>query len=82
MDDIRILIVEDEQKIADTLKYGLIENGFKAETAYNGGEALEFFSNHFYHLILNFFYQRKEVISIKFVHLNRLCCKKPLNSLR
>ncbi len=52
MDDTRILIVEDELKIADTLKYGLIENGFRAETAYNGEEALKFFSNQFYHLIL------------------------------
>lgn len=52
MDDTRILIVEDEQKIADTLKYGLIEHGYKAEAAYNGDAALQFFSRHFYHLIL------------------------------
>ena len=36
MENIKILIVEDEQKIADTLKYGLGENGFRAEVAYDG----------------------------------------------
>ena len=32
----RILIVEDEKKIADTLKFGLDEIGFKVEVAYDG----------------------------------------------
>ncbi len=32
----RILIVEDEKKIADTLKMGLTENGFSVEVAYDG----------------------------------------------
>jgi DNA-binding response OmpR family regulator len=32
----RILIVEDEKKIADTLKIGLEENGFYVEVAYDG----------------------------------------------
>ena len=36
MEDRRILIVEDERKIADTLKMGLTENGFEAEVAYDG----------------------------------------------
>lgn len=36
MDARRILIVEDERKIADTLKMGLGENGFEAEVAYDG----------------------------------------------
>jgi len=31
-----ILIVEDERKIADTLKMGLGENGFEVEVAYDG----------------------------------------------
>lgn len=31
-----ILIVEDEQKIADTLKLGLSENGYSVEVAYDG----------------------------------------------
>lgn len=36
MEDRRILIVEDERKIADTLKMGLAENGFDVEVAYDG----------------------------------------------
>ena len=36
MDERRILIVEDERKIADTLKMGLGENGFEVEVAYDG----------------------------------------------
>jgi two-component system copper resistance phosphate regulon response regulator CusR len=32
----RILIVEDERKIADTLKLGLSENGYGVEVAYDG----------------------------------------------
>lgn len=31
-----ILIVEDERKIADTLKYGLSEHGYEVEVAYDG----------------------------------------------
>lgn len=52
MDETRILVIEDEQKIADTLKYGLIENGYTAETAYTGKAALQFFSRNLYHLLL------------------------------
>jgi two-component system copper resistance phosphate regulon response regulator CusR len=36
MDERRLLIVEDEQKIADTLKLGLTENGYEVEVAYDG----------------------------------------------
>ena len=36
MDDRRIIIIEDEKKIADTLKMGLEENGFDVEVAYDG----------------------------------------------
>jgi DNA-binding response OmpR family regulator len=36
VDERRILIVEDERKIADTLKMGLGENGFEVEVAYDG----------------------------------------------
>jgi two-component system copper resistance phosphate regulon response regulator CusR len=32
----KILVVEDERKIADTLKMGLTENGFHVEVAYDG----------------------------------------------
>jgi two-component system, OmpR family, copper resistance phosphate regulon response regulator CusR len=36
VDERTILIVEDERKIADTLKMGLGENGFEVEVAYDG----------------------------------------------
>ena len=44
MEDIRILIVEDEQKIADTLKFGLSENGYQVEVAYDGKLGYRLFS--------------------------------------
>jgi two-component system, OmpR family, copper resistance phosphate regulon response regulator CusR len=52
MDETKILIIEDEQKIADTLKYGLIENGYMAEAAYTGKAALQLFSRNVYQLLL------------------------------
>lgn len=36
MEERKILIVEDEKKIADTLKFGLNEIGFAVEVAYDG----------------------------------------------
>jgi two-component system, OmpR family, copper resistance phosphate regulon response regulator CusR len=36
MDDRKILIVEDEKKIADLLKFGLSECGFDVQVAYDG----------------------------------------------
>ncbi|MBS1653489.1 MAG: response regulator transcription factor [Bacteroidetes bacterium] len=36
MTEIKILVVEDEQKIADTLKFGLSENGYSVQVAYDG----------------------------------------------
>ncbi|HWR61644.1 MAG TPA: response regulator transcription factor [Clostridia bacterium] len=41
--NIRILIVEDEEKIAEVVKSYLEKNGFKAFCAYNGSAALELF---------------------------------------
>lgn len=48
----RILIVEDEQKIADTLKTGLSENGFYVEVAYNGNIGYKLFQTHTFNLIV------------------------------
>ncbi|MBO9562695.1 MAG: response regulator transcription factor [Niastella sp.] len=44
MEEKRVLIVEDEHKIADTLKTGLMEHGYHVEVAYDGkiGERLYF----------------------------------------
>jgi two-component system copper resistance phosphate regulon response regulator CusR len=54
MEERKILIVEDEHKIADTLKSGLAEHGYHVEVAYDGkiGERL-FFAHPFNLVILD-----------------------------
>ena len=52
MDELRILIVEDERKIADALKQGLSENGFDAEVAYDGSIGLKIFRSRPFNLVL------------------------------
>lgn len=52
MDERKILIVEDEQKIADTLKLGLTENGFYVEVAYDGNIGYKLFQSRDYDLIV------------------------------
>ena len=52
MDEFRILIVEDEQKIADTLKFGLTENGFLVDVAYDGKIGLKLFEMNIYNLVI------------------------------
>ena len=45
MDPIRILLVEDEARIADTLRQGLTENGYDVEVAYDGSIGYRLFQN-------------------------------------
>jgi two-component system, OmpR family, copper resistance phosphate regulon response regulator CusR len=52
MEERKILIVEDEQKIADTLKFGLTENGYFVEVAYDGNIGYRLFQSHTYNLVL------------------------------
>ena len=52
MDERRILIVEDEVKIADTLKFGLSENGYYVEVAYDGTIGLRLFESHNFDLVV------------------------------
>lgn len=52
MQDINILIVEDEKKIADALKQGLIENSFHADAAYDGNIGLKMFRSNSYQLVI------------------------------
>lgn len=52
MNDEKILIVEDELKIADTLKIGLSENGYSAEVAYDGTDGYRLFREHHYDLVV------------------------------
>ncbi len=48
----KILIVEDEQKIADTLKLGLTEHGYFVEVAYDGSIGHRLFTAHDYNLVI------------------------------
>jgi DNA-binding response OmpR family regulator len=48
----RILIVEDEKKVASFIKKGLEEEYFSVDIAYNGKEGLEFATNEEYDLLL------------------------------
>src|ERR1700753_738291 len=48
----KILIVEDERKIADTLKMGLAENGFYVEAAYDGEISHHLISSLRYDLVI------------------------------
>ncbi len=52
MDERKILIVEDEQKIADTLKFGLSEIGFYVEVAYDGKIGYNLFCAHEFNLVI------------------------------
>ena len=51
-EDRKILIVEDEKKIADTLKMGLAEHGFYVEVAYDGKLGHQFISAHRWDLVI------------------------------
>jgi DNA-binding response OmpR family regulator len=52
MEERKILIVEDERKIADTLKFGLIEKGYFVEVTYDGTIGLRLFQSHKYNLVI------------------------------
>ncbi len=52
MEERKILIVEDEPKIADTLKLGLTENGYYAETAYDGKIGWQLFTGQHFDLVI------------------------------
>ncbi|MDF2188101.1 response regulator transcription factor [Paraflavitalea sp. CAU 1676] len=52
MEERKILIVEDEHKIADTLKTGLAENGYHVEVAYDGKIGERLFMAHDFNLVI------------------------------
>ena len=49
----RILIVEDEKRVADLLKVGLEENGYQALVAYDGDMGLRLFRSNSFQLIIS-----------------------------
>ena len=52
MEERKLLLVEDEQKIADTLKLGLTENGYLVDVAYDGNIGLRLFQQNPYNLVI------------------------------
>ena len=50
--DIRILIVDDEPTMADSLKQNLVEEGYSVDTAATGTEAIELFDRGGHHLAI------------------------------
>lgn len=52
MDDVNILLVEDEKKIADTLSKGLKEHDYHVETAYDGMIGLRMFESGAINLVI------------------------------
>jgi len=52
MEEIKILLVEDEKKIADTLSKGLKELDYHVETAYDGKIGLKIFETNKFHLVI------------------------------
>src|SRR5665647_341143 len=51
-DKMKILVVDDEQKVLDVIKAYLIKEGFDVLTASDGLEALDIFKNEQIHLII------------------------------
>ena len=49
----QILVIEDEQRVAQLLKTGLEENGFQVEVAHDGVEGLRYFFQNDYDLIIS-----------------------------
>lgn len=52
MEEFRILLVEDEKKIADSLKKGLSEHSYQVQVAYDGIEGRRLFENHPFDLVI------------------------------
>ncbi len=49
----KILIIEDEKRVADLLKYGLEENGFQTMVAYDGAMGLRLFQSQAFNLVIS-----------------------------
>lgn len=52
MEERKILLVEDERTIADTLQFGLQENGYEVQVAYDGKMGLKLFENYPFNLVI------------------------------
>jgi two-component system copper resistance phosphate regulon response regulator CusR len=52
MEEIKILLVEDEKKIAETLKKGLTEQQYQVELAFDGLQGLKLFETYTFDLVI------------------------------
>ena len=52
MEEVKILLIEDEKKIADTLSKGLKELDFEVDTAYDGSIGYRLFNSGKYNLVI------------------------------
>jgi two-component system, OmpR family, copper resistance phosphate regulon response regulator CusR len=52
MEERQILLVEDEPRIADTLRLGLLENGYEVDVAYDGKLGYKLFQSRPFNLII------------------------------
>lgn len=52
MNERKILLVEDEQRIAETLRIGLLENGYEIEVAYDGNLGYKLFRSMSFNLVI------------------------------
>lgn len=52
MEERKILLVEDEHRIADTLRLGLVENGYEVEVAYDGKMGYKLFQTQPFNLVV------------------------------
>ncbi|HEX8719033.1 MAG TPA: response regulator, partial [Pyrinomonadaceae bacterium] len=50
--EVRILVVDDEPLMADSLKQNLVEEGYTVDTAGNGAQAVELFDGSGHHLVV------------------------------
>src|SRR6267154_240487 len=50
--DIRILVVDDEPMMSDSLRQHLADEGYAVDTAANGGEAIDLFDGGAHHLVI------------------------------
>lgn len=52
MEGRKVLLVEDEPRIADTLRFGLTENGYEVETAYDGAFGYKLFQSLKFNIVI------------------------------
>lgn len=50
--EVRILVVDDDEQTADSLKLNLVEEGYSVDTAATGGQAIELFDQGGHHLAI------------------------------